>query len=48
MYSGNLFHTSGAALEKDLSPKFLNFCEVPQEDFFVRNEEISEFGGCKP
>ena len=45
MYSGNLFHTSGAALEKDLSPNVFKFYEVPQEDFFVRNEEISEFGG---
>ena len=44
MYSGNLFHTSEAALEKDLSPNVFNY-EVPQEGFFVRNEEISEFGG---
>ena len=25
MYSGNLFHTSGAALEKDLSPNVFKF-----------------------
>ena len=46
MYAGNLSHTSGAALEKDISPNvFKFFYEVPQKGFFVRNEEISEFRG---
>ena len=45
MYSGNLFHTSGAALEKRSFPKrYLNFLRGTSNRIFVRNEEISEFG----
>ena len=40
MYSGNLFHTSGAALEKDLSPNVFTFSRGTSRRLFVRNEEI--------
>ena len=34
MYSGYLFHTLGAALEKrSFTKRYLNFYEVPQEGF---------------
>ena len=38
MYSGYLFHTSGASSEKKIFPKkFFDLFEVTQEGFTVRN-----------
>ena len=38
VYSGNLFHTSGAALEKDLSPNVFKFSRRTSNRLFSRNE----------